>query len=1634
MKQFFTNGILSVIFFLLYFTFEAGSQTLIMNEVSNGPAGNQEYVEFVVVSNTITYDCGSTTPPCIDIRGWIFDDNSGYHGASGVATGAVRFSQNTLWSCVPVGTIILIYNNGDRNPAIPADDLSLSDGNCRIIAPLNSTLFESNSVTPGAIACSYPATGWTSGGNWNNTLLANAGDCARIVNLAGCEVFSVCWASDNSNNLIYFSGSAAQKVYYFNNGNPTVQSNWSSGSASPSPGLQTPGAPNNAANASYIAQFNNGCVPITPINVTATAVNAGCICNGSATAAASGSIGGYTYIWYDASYNPIGQTAATATGLCAGTYHVIAHSSIGCTDTASVTLTSTSTSSVTANAAVVCQGQSASLTATPSAGGGTYSWMPGGQSTQTISVSPAATTTYTVTYTLAGCSSTATSTVTVTPLPAIAVSSPTVCAGQIAVLTASGGTSYSWSTGATINPLGVTPASTATYTVTGTNGGCSNTAISTVTVNPVPVVTVNSATVCPGSSALLTASGAISYTWSTGDVTNPVTVAPVSTTSYTVTGTAAGCSTIAVSTVTVSPATIVNVNSPTICIGQTANLAAGGASSYTWSAGVTVTGANTASVSSASTTSYTVTGTTAGCTGTAVATVTVNPLPVISINSDTICAGQAATLTATGGTTYAWNTGTTINPYTVSPLSTTTYTVTGTNVGCSATGTSTVTVNPVPVIIVNSTTICPGSSASLSASGGSSYTWSAGTTITGVNTATASPAVTNTYTVTGTTAGCSSTAVSTVTVNPATVVTVNSPAICNGQTANLSASGADSYTWSAGPAVTGTGTATVAPLTTTSYTVTGTTAGCSGTAVATVTVNPLPVISINQDTICAGQAAMLTAAGGTTYTWNTGSLANPLTISPAATTTYTVTGTTAGCSGTATATVTVMQAPVVTVNSATVCPGSTATLTAAGAATYTWSTGAGINSITVAPLSNTTYTVTGTTTGCSASAVSTVTLHTVLPVNTGADDSVCFGGNILLAANPNVAGFSYSWSPIAGLNNANIYNPTASPSATTTYVVTVIDTNACNASDSVTVYVDPQLSIAMSSTPVLCNGGTSGQASVIASGGSGIYSYLWTSNDVTATIHEGAGTYAVVVSDSWGCNSTDSITITEPAALAASSVSVNATCAGVCNGTATASATGGTTGATGYSYLWNTSPPQATATATGLCAGTYACTVKDLNNCSVVTIATITEPEPLLIDNMPVQNACPGGMVTLNATVHGGTGAYTYSWTPATGLSDPSINNPVATTAVTTVYTVHAADENGCSANAPVTVAVNPPLAVVTQNGASVCPGNSTILSATASFGSITGYTYAWLPAASLNNAALQSPQATPAVTTTYTVTATDACSSTATATETVTVLPLPTPVLTADIRSGCAPLCVAFTDTTGITPGTITNWNWTFGDGETGMLQSTSHCYPNDGSYAVALTVTGANGCSNTVMQNNYIQVFPLPEAAFTSDVTEANLFDPTIHFINETSGAVSYNWNFGDALTSTQVNPSHTYGDADTYPVWLVAATDKGCTDSVNHMIVIQGEFTFYAPNAFTPNDDLINNVFLPKGMGWDPDKYELMVFDRWGNSCFETKDVNKGWNGIVKNGSEVAQMDVYVWRVVLWDVFGKKHSYTGTVTIAK
>ncbi|MCW3072123.1 MAG: hypothetical protein JWO44_2013 [Bacteroidetes bacterium] len=491
---------------------------------------------------------------------------------------------------------------------------------------------------------------------------------------------------------------------------------------------------------------------------------------------------------------PLSGNSTTQTVTSPGTY-TCSITSCGITTMSSVVITmSNVAATITAGGPLTfCNGDSVVLSA--NSGMANYDWEPGSISQPTVAIYDAGT------YTLStidayGCEATSSPlTVTVLPAPLLSVNSASICAGGSATLTASGSTSYSWSTGDNTPGIVVTPSASTSYTVSSTTGSCTSSAISTVTVNPIPVIAVNSPSVCSGQAATLTASGAATYSWSTGDLTNSIVVTPAAGTTYTVTGTSAGCSSLATATVSVLPSPNVTVNPASICAGQAAILSAAGASTYSWSTGAAT---NSISVSPSTTTSYSVSGTSSGCADTAFALVTVNPLPVLVVNSASICNGQTATLTASGAASYSWSTGALINSITVSPPATTTYSVSGSTSGCTASSTATITVIPVPSVTVNSAVICEGETATLTASGADTYVWSTGDL---TNTISVTPSASTTYTITGTTNSCPDTATSNVAVTPntASLPVVSNMEICAGDMATLTASGSGTIQWYSSP-------------------------------------------------------------------------------------------------------------------------------------------------------------------------------------------------------------------------------------------------------------------------------------------------------------------------------------------------------------------------------------------------------------------------------------------------------------------------------------------------------------------------------------------------------------------------------------------------------------------------------------------------------------------------------------------------------------------------------------------------------------------------------------------------------------------------------------------------------------------
>ena len=283
-------------------------------------------------------------------------------------------------------------------------------------------------------------------------------------------------------------------------------------------------------------------------------------------------------------------------------------------------------------------------------------------------------------------------------------SSNIICAGQTVSLNVIGGNTHTWSTGQNTSNITVTPTIITSYSVVSTtSAGCTPSAVTTLTINPRPIINITTSSICYGQSTTISANGANTYTWSNATISPSVIVSPTTTTSYSVTGTStAGCisASAAVATVTVFALPQISVNSGTICNSQSFTLIPNGANTYTISGGNTI-------VSPTTTTSYSVTGTsTAGCisASVAVATVSVNQNPILSITGNTLlCTGETGTITVSGANAYAWSNGATSTSITINNTPNTyNYTVTGTGTNsCTASTTVQVLINACTSIAQN---------------------------------------------------------------------------------------------------------------------------------------------------------------------------------------------------------------------------------------------------------------------------------------------------------------------------------------------------------------------------------------------------------------------------------------------------------------------------------------------------------------------------------------------------------------------------------------------------------------------------------------------------------------------------------------------------------------------------------------------------------------------------------------------------------------------------------------------------------------------------------------------------------------------------------------------------------------------
>ncbi|MGS2726163.1 T9SS type A sorting domain-containing protein [Psychroserpens sp. BH13MA-6] len=1119
--------------------------------------------------------------------------------------------------------------------------------------------------------------------------------------------------------------------------------------------------------------------------------------------------------------------------------------------------TSGSQVSISADTTIICEGQSVTLTAS---GADSYDWSPNSETTSSISVSPTVTTTYTVTGTHSDGSTTQdTVTITVNELPiANAGEDVETCIGTSVTLTASGGTSYQWNTGETSASITVNPTQTTTYSVEVTQNGCVSTDAVLVTVNDLPIVDAGEdQTIFIGESVTLTATGADTYLWSTGETTQTISVNPILDTSYSVTGTTNNCqSSDTVTVFLVDDSVVANAGDDTgICNGESVILTASGGSTYLWSTGETT---QNIEVSPTETTTYTVTAFSVSGNNQDQdsVTVTVNAIPQADAGTDvSICAGESTVLTATGGSTYLWSNGETSQSISVSPLTTTNYTVEVSENNCSSIATVVVSVNALPNTNAGQdVTITEGASTTLTATGADTYLWSTGETTASI---TVSPAGTTTYNVTGFSNGCETSDDVTVTVNTENVTADagTDVSICAGESTILTASGGASYQWSTGDT---TPSISVAPSVTTTYTVTvfNTNQTASDQASVTVTVNALPNTDAGQDvTITEGVSTTLTATGADTYLWSTGETTASITVSPAGTTTYSVTGFSNGCETSDDVTVTV-NTENVTADAGTdvsICAGESTVLTASGGASYQWSTGDTTPSISVAPSVTTTYTVTVFNTNQTASdqASVTVTVNALPNTDAGQDVTITEGASTTLTA---TGADTYLWS--TGETTASI---TVSPAGTTTYSVTGFS-NGCESSDDVTVTVNTENVTADAGTDVsIC----AGESTVLtASGGA---SYQWSTGETTPSISVAPSvttTYTVTVFNT-NQTASDQASVT---------VTVNAlpnTDAGqdvtITEGTSTTlTATGADT------YLWSTGETTASITVSPTGTTTYSVTGFS-NSCESSDDVTVTvNTENVTADAGTDVSICAGESTVLTAS-----GGASYQW--STGETTPSIS---VAPSVTTTYTVTVFNTNQTASDqASVTVTVNALPNTDAGQDVTITEGASTTLTATGAD------TYLWS-----TGETTASITVSPTGTTTYSVTGfSNGCESTDTIL--VTVEPFEFTVS----AGGDVAICQGYETTLTATEGDAYLWS----TGETTQ----------------SITVSPSNTQTYTVT------VF-LDEYQAEADVTVGVNPNPNVVIMNgdevmilegefvtlSASGANSYVWNNGATQPNIAVSPMTT------------------------------------------------------------------------------------------------------------------------------
>ncbi|HET6226656.1 MAG TPA: gliding motility-associated C-terminal domain-containing protein [Bacteroidia bacterium] len=630
---------------------------------------------------------------------------------------------------------------------------------------------------------------------------------------------------------------------------------------------------------------------------------------------------------------------------------------------------------------------------------------------------------------------------------------------------------------------------------------------------------------------------------------------------------------------------------------------------------------------------------------------------------------------------------------------------------------------------------------------------------------------------------------------------------------------------------------------------------------------------------------------------------------------------------------------------------------------------------------------------------------------------VACGDSIMLGCHQkSAAGSTYLWEPATGLSCPTCANPMASPGTTTTY--TLVVTNGCVVNDQVKVNVTSPAPAQYSNTAACV-----GSATKFTDETANANYWKWDFGDPASSDNSSllqnpthtfskAGSFQVSLIAGVYPQCLDSVTQTVTVD-SASIIIVKGD--SICSGTSTTLVASGAN-----TYFWAPATGLSTTNGPSVIANptqttTYTITSANANGCVSTATATVTVNKTPVI-SVPGATICQGSTAILTAS-----GANTYSWSPFQTLTDSVGATVNSTPTTTTTYTVTGTDANtDCKSNTMVTVKVNA-VPVVMVDSASICTGETINLKATGA------YTYVWSPNKDINTTTEAEVNVHPSVTTTYTIIGTDknGCKDT-----TTTVLRVnPNPVITVT----AAQICPG--DTAILTATGANSYVWS---PDYRLSSTTSNPVSSYTQVSTNYIVKGTNtfGCSSTGSAK--VIVFPKPQAIIEANPNPASIYDPTIRFTSHSSGAITWQWYFGDPINSESTKENNTFiypKEMATYPVMLIVTNQYGCIDTTTLDVSIKDEFSIFVPNTFTPNNDDVNDVFFASGHGIDETQYHMWIFDRWGNMIWKSNTWGETWDGKANGGGKLALIDTYVWKIEVKEKYTPTvHQLVGHVNIVK